>query len=301
MRIPPPGKMVEAGKARLHVQVQGSGRPVVVLEAGIAASSLSWALVQSEIARFTCVMSYDRAGFGWSGEAPFRNRGGAAADDLALLLHNTGLPAPFILVGHSFGGLIVRIFQQRYPELVAGLVLVDPVVRAEWREMTPERAAMLARGVRLSRRGALLAKLGIVRAGLNALIGGSQRFPQLLARASAGGASSVATRFVKQVQMLPPELWPAIAGHWSEARSFQAMAANLEGLPASVAEVDEALPMRDIPVTVISAGKGNPEHAREAALSARGQLISAPEFGHWIQLDAPQLVVEAVRSMVTDY
>jgi pimeloyl-ACP methyl ester carboxylesterase len=290
--------MIEVGGARLHVHVQGQGGPVVVLEAGIAASSLSWSLVQRGIAHFATVMSYDRAGFGWSDDAPPRGTALEAAEDLALLLKNSGLPSPFVLVGHSYGGLIVRIFEQRYPSLVAGMVLVDPVVRSDWREMTPERASMLARGVRLSRRGALLAKMGVVRAGLNALINGSQRFPKLLARVSAGGASAVATRFVKQVRMLPPELWPAIAGHWSEARCFRAMAASLEGLPASVRQLDESKSMGDLPLIVLSAGRGNAEHRHDAALSRRGRLIPAPDAAHWIQLDAPDLVVNAVRDVV---
>ncbi|MDP9172127.1 MAG: alpha/beta hydrolase [Acidobacteriota bacterium] len=298
MKISPPGKMVEASGGQLHVHVQGQGGPVVVLEAGIAASSLSWALVQPAVAAFTTVLSYDRAGFGWSDKAACRSTAGEAAEDLALLLENAGLAPPFVLVGHSFGGLIVRVFEQRYPDLVAGMVLVDPVVRSEWGEMTAERARLLARGVHLSRIGALLDTLGMVRAGLSALIGGSRRFPQLLARLSAGGASSVAARFVKQVRMLPPELWPAIAAHWSEARCFRAMAANLEGLPASVRQLDESRPMEDIPLIVISADKGNEEHARDAGLSERGRVVSAPELGHWIQLDAPDLVVDAVREVV---
>jgi pimeloyl-ACP methyl ester carboxylesterase len=206
--------------------------------------------------------------------------------------------ASFVLVGHSFGGLIVRLFQQRWPERVAGMVLVDPVVRAEWRDLGEARQAMLARGVRLSRRGALLARAGIVRLALNMLTSGSQRLPRLLARASAGNGASVTDRLVGEVRKMPREHWPAIAAHWSEARSFTAMADNLAHLPASVAQLDEHRTLGDLPVIVLSGRTAAPEHAHDAALSTRGERIVIPEAGHWVQLDAPDAVVDAVRRVV---
>lgn len=110
MKIPPTGRMVDIGGRRLHVNALGQGSPAVVLEAGIAASSLSWALVARKAAEFTTVVSYDRAGFGWSDPPPHQSTALDAARDLALLLDRCGGPGPFVLVGHSFGGLIVRVF-----------------------------------------------------------------------------------------------------------------------------------------------------------------------------------------------
>src|ERR1700733_11128455 len=112
-----PGQMLDIGGRRLHVDVRGMGRPVVVLESGIAASSVSWSLVQNRIAEFTTVVTYDRAGFAWSANAPHCSTALDAARELArvlaaLAVENPGLESPFILVGHSFGGLIVRIFEQ---------------------------------------------------------------------------------------------------------------------------------------------------------------------------------------------
>jgi pimeloyl-ACP methyl ester carboxylesterase len=264
---------------------------VVVLEAGIAASSVSWSLVQDRVARFTTVLSYDRAGFGrsrdpGSGDGTAR----AAATDLAALLDRSGLEGPYVLAGHSFGGLIVRIFQQLFPEKTAGLVLVDPVVRGDWREMTPR----LRRGVTLSRRGAILARLGVVRFALGLLTGGSLRIPKMLARLSAGNGAGVADRLVAQVRKIPQQHWPEIASHWSEARSFEAMARNLEQLPVSVNQLDESRGLGHLPLIVLSAGHANREHLRDASLSTRGESIVVPESGHWMQLDAPDAVAEAI-------
>ena len=299
MRQPAPGRFVDVGGRALHFNASGQGKPVVVLEAGIAASSISWSLVQERVARFTTVLSYDRAGFGWS-EAARDHDGTArtAARDLRALLDHSGQTGPYILVGHSFGGLIARVFEQDYPESVAGLILVDPVVRAEWRNLPDARRRMLNHGVTLSRRGALLARLGIVGLALRLLTGGSQRIPKLLARVSAGKGASVTDRLVGEVRKMPREHWPAIAEHWSQARSFEAMARNLDKLPASVGQVDEQRGLGDLPVTILSAGKPVPEHEADALLSTRGESIAVPNSGHWIQLDDPDAVVDAIWRMV---
>ena len=200
--------MVDVGGRRLHVNVMGQGGPVVILEGGIAASSLSWALVAKQVAEFTTVVTYDRAGFGWSDPAPHRCTALDSARDLALLLDRAGVEGPLVLVGHSFGGLIVRVFEQEYAERVAGLVLVDPVSRAEWREAGEQRKRMLARGVLLARRGELLARLGVVRLALNLLMSGSRTIPKLLARVSAGRGASVTERLTGEVRKMPRELGP---------------------------------------------------------------------------------------------
>jgi pimeloyl-ACP methyl ester carboxylesterase len=251
--------------------------------------------VQERVARFTTVLSYDRAGLGYSAElGQGDGTANAAATDLAAMLDQSGLEGPYVLAGHSFGGLIVRIFQQRFPERVAGLVLVDPVVRADWQNMTPR----LRRGVMLSRRGAALARLGVVRLALKLLTGGSHRIPQLLARVSAGKGAGVTDRLVGEVRKIPQQHWPVIAEHWSQARSFEAMARNLEKLPESVKQLDETRDLGDLPIIVLSAGKPVQEHQSDARLSTRGESMVIKGSGHWMQLDAPDAVAEAVRKLV---
>jgi pimeloyl-ACP methyl ester carboxylesterase len=300
MKIPAPGRMVELGRRSLHLLEQGTGSPTVVLEAGIAASSISWCLVQKLVAEFTTVVSYDRAGFGWSDFSAENNSGFVlqTVQDLGLLLASAGLSGPFVLVGHSFGGLIVRLFQQLHPDRVAGMVLVDPVVRTEWRNPDQPTRRKLARGVMLSRRGAWLARIGVVGFVLRMLTEGRLGVPKLVARVTAGNGAGVANRLVGEVRKMPPENWPAIAAQWSEARSFKTMANNLEKLPISVTQLDETRGLGDLPIVVLSASKHIPEHAHDAALSTRGEHIVVPESGHWMQLDAPDIVAQAIRQVV---
>ncbi len=295
--------MVDVGGRQLHIDVRGQGGPTVVLEAGIAASSISWALVQNRIAEFTTVVSYDRAGFGWSRHAaPHRPTALAAAEELAVLLERAGIAPPFILVGHSFGGLIVRIFQQTFPEKVAGLVLVDPVARVEWARATPQRKKTLARGVALSRRGAFFAHMGVVKLALKLLMAGSRVIPKLVAKASAGKGASVTERLAGEVRKLPREFWPVVAAHWSEAACFEAMADALEKLPVSVRQIQEGRTLGDLPVIVLSASTSDDlairEHEHDARLSTRGEHIIVAAAGHWIQLDQPDVVINAIKRVL---
>jgi alpha-beta hydrolase superfamily lysophospholipase len=110
-RFPPPRRVVDIGSCKLHLNRQGSEQPVVVLEAGIAATSISWALVQSHLAEFCTMCSYDRAGLGWSERRLDRSSPCALEqmlEELDALLRIGGYVAPFIFVGHSFGGLLVN-------------------------------------------------------------------------------------------------------------------------------------------------------------------------------------------------
>lgn len=287
--------MVDIGGRLLHVNVAGSGSPAVVFESGAAATSLSWPLVAPKIAELTTVVTYDRDGLGWSERASGRYTALDSAEDLAVLLSKIPVEGPVVLVGHSFGGLIARVFEQRNPERVAGLVLVDPVVRAGWREMNPT----LARGVMLSRRGATLARMGVVRVALGLLLRGSKVAPKLVGRVSAGNGAGVMERLAGEVKKIPRELWPAIAYHWSQAKSFKTMADTLESLPVSVTQIDESRTLGDLPVVVLSSAtasaKDLAEHEHDAALSTLGKHIVVPNTGHWMQLDAPDAIVAAVH------
>ncbi|GAB4227203.1 MAG: alpha/beta hydrolase [Acidobacteriota bacterium] len=109
----------------LHATVAGSGRPVVVLESGLGEDSGLWQRVLPLIARDTTVVAYDRAGLGRSPDRGAPRDGATMVDELRALLRAAELPPPYVLVGHSFGGLLVRIFAGRWPDEVAGLVLVD--------------------------------------------------------------------------------------------------------------------------------------------------------------------------------
>jgi pimeloyl-ACP methyl ester carboxylesterase len=296
-RIPMPGRLVEVSSRKLHIYEVGQGSPAVVLEAGLAASSLSWALIQAPLAQSTKVVSYDRAGFGWSEMSPEPLTIRRAVDDLGLLLEAAGVTPPYILGGHSFGGLLVRAFAHLRPHEVVGIVLVDPVSLDFWADCDQGNRARLRLGTKLSRRGALLAELGIVRLALSALTGGQRWLPKLIARGSAGRATNLIGRLVEEVKKLPPALWPAIRAHWSRPKCFRSMAATLQILPQAAAEVRDMPIAAEVPVTVISAGNATEselmERDRWANQSRHGKHAKVVDCGHWIQLEKPELVVAA--------
>ncbi len=289
----PPGRMVEVRGTPLHLHPSGSGTPTVVLEAGIAATSLSWALVQAEIARRTTVVSYDRAGLGWSGPCVTARTPSVIAAELQEALHVAGLPGPYILVGHSFGGLVVQRFAALYPGDVLGAVLVDALAASEFCPMTAAKSRMLSRGIRLSRRGALLARWGVVGASLRILLAGNQLVPKLAARLTSGsGGAGLTDRLAGEIRKLPRNLWPAIAWHWSQAKNFEGLARHLECLPESATEMSTSRMDAAVPVIAIVA-----ENSGSAGFPAHWTVIRAHGSGHWIQLDRPDLVVAAVAEL----
>jgi pimeloyl-ACP methyl ester carboxylesterase len=147
----------------MHIHITGEGTPTVVFESGMGASCLSWTLVQPQVAQFTRAVSYDRVGHGWSDPASERRTALQIAQELHTLLDTTGVPGPYVLVGHSFGGYVNRAFAHMYRNEVAGMVLVDSVHPAEWENPTPEQLRMIEVGLRYAWIAAWLARLGFVR------------------------------------------------------------------------------------------------------------------------------------------
>jgi pimeloyl-ACP methyl ester carboxylesterase len=304
-RYPPPGRRIEINGTLMHVLLAGRGMPAVVFEAGIAASSASWRPVQEAIAQTTTTVAYDRAGLAWSARAAHGLTVAEMIDALRELLTRAALQPPYVLVGHSFGALLVRLYADQWPQEVSGLVLIDPALTLEWANPDSQRLKMLGRGIALSRRGAWLARIGIVRLALAMLASGGRFLPKLISHLSSGKGHSVSERLVGEVRKLPPELWPAVQSHWCRPESFESMARHLEALPGTAAEVFKTKPLGPIPVTVISADRLTPEQVAEhraiAASSDHGRHLIATESGHWVHLDQPELVIAAIRDMVSRY
>ena len=123
----PPGTLVDIGGQRLHVRCTGSGAPAIILENGLGDVSVIWALVQSAVGRFTRVCSYDRGGYAWSDPGAQPRSFAQLALELQTALDKLNVRAPYVVVGQSYGGLVVRGFAARHPGAVAGMVLVDAV------------------------------------------------------------------------------------------------------------------------------------------------------------------------------
>ena len=296
----PPGTLIDVGGHRVHATCRGEGRPFVLLEAGIAASSLSWALVEPAVAGFTRVCAYDRAGFGWSDRPSSGRTFDRIVRELSALLDAIGPREKYVLVGHSFGCFVVRAYGARHPERVHALVLVDPAV--EWLTETPERARLLWGGRKLSRVGALLAHLGVVRACLALLAGGSPGAPRRFVKIFGPTAARTLARLVGEVRKLPPELYPVVQAHWSEPKCFWAMRAHLRTLEQERALIDRERPPAGIPVIVISSGSQPAEQIAEhrtlADASLHGGHVVATHSTHWVQFDEPGLITDAIRQAV---
>ena len=122
---PPPGQLIDVGGHRLHLYCTGSGSPTVVLEPGHGGSSSDFGWITPAVARETRVCVYDRAGRGWSDAADGPQDGAHIAADLHTLLERAHVPGPYVLAGHSFGGLYIQSFAAQFPDQVAGMVLLD--------------------------------------------------------------------------------------------------------------------------------------------------------------------------------
>jgi len=135
-----PGRWVAiGGGSRLYLLEAGSGDPTVVFEAGIGATNLNWRRIQESVAQFTGTASYDRTGLGWSSPCRTARTPSNIAAELHEMLERAGIKPPYILVGHSFGGLVMRRYALAYPEDVAGLLLVDPMRCEEWPPLDPTK------------------------------------------------------------------------------------------------------------------------------------------------------------------
>ena len=168
---PPPGEMVDVGGYSLHINCVGRGSPTVVLDAGSGLFSAQWVRVQREVSDTTRVCAYDRAGMGWSEMGPEPRDARQVCSELHTLLSKAGIDGPYVLVGHSFGGMYMQTYAARYPDEVAGVALVDssidpdqfshqPVTR-DSNEPQSEIFAVVARLVRFGI--SLPARLGVVR------------------------------------------------------------------------------------------------------------------------------------------
>jgi pimeloyl-ACP methyl ester carboxylesterase len=235
---------IDAGGHKLNLLMAGQGAPTVILEGGFGTGIVSWTTIVGEIAKFTRVVAYDRAGLGQSEPGPKPRTAMQFARELHTALQNAGIKPPYVLVGHSMGGITVRVFADLYPQEVAGLVLVDPSQEAfnDWLKTHP---------------------------------------------------STVMKEAEAQIKNAP-----------------EGIRAEAEGVDASYEQARKAKVPAQIPVIVLSATR-TPTGV-EAAASAvwltqhkewvkkvpGAKLVPAEKSGHMIQLEQPDLVIEAIKDEV---
>ena len=268
-RNPAPGRMVAVGDRKLHILCKGRGASTVVIEQGAGEPSRLWRPLQDQVAEFAHVCTYDRAGYGWSEQA----RGGRTieerAGELHALLTNGSVPAPYILVAHSYGGLIVRSFAEKYPELAVGLVLVD----------TPEEGCIFRQDVLdfYSKIGAMMTAAGFM-----------ARFGLLRLMSHWISLDRVGFPFIRQVE------YAAAADDLASLRRVpRPNLGNLGDLPIVVITHGQPFPG---PFAILEKGWTEGQ-MRLASLSTRSELIVAKNSNHMIQIDEPAVIVDAIRRL----
>ena len=267
---PPPGQLVEVGGHQLHINCTGTGSPTVVIEAGLGDWSTSWAgYVQPEVAKTTRVCTYDRAGLGWSDASPLPSDAAQFAKELHSLLQEANVPGPYVMVGHSLGGLIVRVFAHDYASEVAGVVLVDSM---NPKQVTESLSNSLARRFSFQ---SVLARLGVA-------------------------------RLLVKLPAIAPSVGPNLEAYYPlyiRPGSLKTTAKEYKALPASGAEAAAVTSFGDLPLIVLTAklndNPGWPEWQNELLqLSSNSQHLFAENSGHAIQFDQPDAAVSAIVKMV---
>jgi pimeloyl-ACP methyl ester carboxylesterase len=300
LRFAGPGRYVTTRRGcRFYLLEKGSGGPTVLFEAGIAATNLNWFHVQEKVADFTCTASYDRGGLGWSSPSRTARIPGNIAVELHGLLQCARIKPPYILVGHSFGGLVVRRFAVLYPEDVAGVVLVDPMRCEEWPPLNPARQPAVDLGRRLTRFAIPLARFGVIRLAVTSLFRRTGQLSGRLAGTAGAGGRHVLERIKGEVGKMPREVWPIVAAHWSRPSYYAGMRNHLVAVPDTVREMQDAEPIHDIPVVVLTPGISTPLSDRQlGCIGDNVQQVIAPASAHWIHLDEPDLVIDSIREIV---
>lgn len=270
----PPGRLVNLGTHSLHIHCRGEGRPTVVVDAGLGGTSLEWLDVQNQLADHIRVCLYDRAGLGWSQPGPAPRTSERITDELHRLLEAAAVPPPYVLVGHSFGGYTAQLFASRYPDQVAGLVLVDS---SHPRQVERFKAPPI--GVNIAPVGRLL------------------HLPPV----------SVPDNLPVGLRETAAEL----AGAYTARLTIMQ---ELQDFRHSAAQVAAAPPPPDVPLVVLSRGRQLwPDTGRGRLMEAlwrtlqqeltrlthHGMQLVAAGSGHHIHLDQPALVARGIDRVVS--
>jgi pimeloyl-ACP methyl ester carboxylesterase len=268
-RYRPIGQMIDVGSYKLHYYAMGEnkGLPTIILESGSGTPSSysDWRHIQPELAQMTKVIAYDRAGYGWSEDANNVRSSQQIVHDLHKLLTESGESGPFILVGHSFGGLNVQFYAHQYSSEVAGLVLLDSSIVGESPEVTPSQV-VITKLLRQSGWMRVMGELGILPVPEPVL--SDDLSEQFLYK-----------RFYNRDQL--SELEQMGVGHFPK------------------------ISLGSLPVTIISAREEEENYENWQALqneyltlSTNSERIIAENSSHYIHHDQPELVIEAIKEML---
>jgi pimeloyl-ACP methyl ester carboxylesterase len=292
-RYPPQGELVDIGGFRLHINCMGQGTPTVVMDAGGSAPSITWGLVPSEIAKFTRVCTYDRAGLGWSDPNPRISRTSQqSVDELHLLLTKARINPPYILVGHSLGGVNMRLYASQYPEDVVGLVLVDS---SHENQMTSEMWRRIKMQSWLYQVFRVVSQVGVLR-----LIGEMNLLPIL----------EDIKREIQKYPLAVQTLFDTYKSFCYRPDYWATASSELANIKKSFEELQSVTSLGSLPLIVLSQGSKDSKMSDErfqkwaslqldlTKLSSNSQHIIAENSGHLVPLDQPELVISAVHQLI---
>lgn len=278
---PAPGQLVDVGGHRLHLDCSGSGSVTVVLESALGGWSIDWAKLQPILAERTRVCAYDRAGYGWSDASGRRYTPEATARELHELLEAADVPGPYLLVGHSIGGLYVRHFAALNPADVVGMVLVDPSHENLIARLPEDSDAVeQTKNLKYLRWARFLTATGVTRL---------FRMPVANSRdldsAERGIASAIGYRYA----------------------SYEAFYNEAAAIVEATSAGDAVIASPDIPVIVLTSSENarDPKtgtiwqqlHEEIAASFPRG-TVRTIDSGHFIHVESPDAVAAAVNDVI---
>jgi pimeloyl-ACP methyl ester carboxylesterase len=269
---PPIGRLVDVGGYRVHLYCTGEGNPtVVIVGAGL---SVTWGLIQPEVAKFTQVCSYDHSGVGWSDSGP-EDSCTLRVHEVHTALEKAGIKGPYVIVGHSLGGMVARLYADRYPGEVSGMVLVDHSF-----------SFFLARGIK------------------------GPSFAQKSSPSAPGSLGPGATLIEDDPNFRKLSDRDRELDHWamSQPRMQKALETNHELIPECFSQAeaitkDQLHPLNDKPLVDVSRGQfRSPEYdkfqSELLSLSQNSKQIIAENSGHFVIVDRPDVVIDAIRQVV---
>ena len=257
-----PGQLLDVDGHQMHILCTGEGSPTVILEAAGGHFSATWGLVQPQVAQNTRVCAYDRAGYGWSEPGPEPRDAGQIATELHTLLAEAGIEPPYVMVGHSVGGLYIRVYNALYPGEVVGMVLVDSTHPDNWTRQgeSIDTLQMMAS-----------VSAGLARVGLMRLFASSQDFG------------------------LPAEQNAALKANIASSQYWDTQRADTASMLTSLDQVRASGDLGDMPLAVIVAVDYPEGKGRDTELAMQGELAALSTNSLYQQIDGAHHI-----TLVTD-